>query len=606
MALSSDKTEEAKKEYTRLAETAQLKRIRFVILTRLALFTQDKAELEKLYIKCSELIPPEGANILAKFYFDEKRFEDVIKLTDSLNINDRTLLATLLAAESAAAVNNVQKIKEYREAIQARDRSTTVIRYYLKAMISFMEKDYNATLEALSYAQEFAPRTLAAYMKFTSLVNKKAHVSLIIEAAKALHNAEPALAGTVKENFVNIIKVLVTGKYYSDALLAADFLSSLPGGIPKEAYDDILTAFDALERRNSLAVDTAAKCIELNPKHLTANKILAFDQISRNNIKGAKKHLDAILAVDPDSQFALTASAAIEESTGNKTQAEALLKKTFETAETNKPGAADNYFKFLMKNNKTAEASALADKCYTSEDIKLKAAACIFKSIIAASEKDNAKTVEYIREAEKIAPDDPVYPIYLSDLAETPEEAEKILVSAIARVKNNAILQRKLAALYASQGKKQESENIYANLLKEYPDDTLTLINFSELLAASGKTREAYEYAVKARETAPKAIPVRECCAAREIEQGNYRQAILDAEYVLAAQPENIRAKRILAYALAADAMKNIGDTENHDLATIQDAEKQIRKALSILPDNPLIKKAADDLEAIRKKAVTP
>ena len=337
--------------------------------------------------------------------------------------------------------------------------------------------------------------------------------------------------------------------------------------------------------RKDLAAARAAftKAVEINPTYLPAVVNLARLDIAEKKPGDARKRLDALIAKDPKNEQALLALAEVMGRTGapadeiaatlkraisvNPQSVEARLAlisfylraKEFTTALSTAQDAAAALRNDPRILGALAQAHEAAGETNQAIDTLNRwatlepgsATPLVRLAAMSAKRQDYPKTIDLLRKAKKLAPDDlgiarDLVIGYL--LAGKPEEAikeAKSLQSTRPQAATGFALEGDVHTATKSWG---QAERAYREALKLEPTSEGLALKLHATLTRGGKGTDADAFAKKWLAEHPKDVTFRIYLAERALGEKNLRSAMALYQAVIALQPDNVVALNNLAW----------------------------------------------------------
>ena len=396
-----------------------------------------------------------------------------------------------------------------------------------------------------------------------------------LEAASALDNA-PMQAD------VALILGHVKNKELNRALQAAiAFAKKYP---TNPLAQQLLGAVHVARNDPSAARAAFTKAVELSPTYLPAVLNLARLDIAEKKPADARKRLEALVAKDPKNEQALLALTEILGRTGAPpTEIVATLQRAIK-ANPQSAAARLALINFYLRTKDSAAAlstaqdaaaalrneprilgalaqaqEAAGDTNQASETLNrwvtlepASAAPLVRLAALSAKRRDYARTLDLLRRAQKLAPDDLsitrdlVVGYLLAGKADEAVKEAKRLQSTRPKMAAGFVLE---GDVHSATQNWAQAERAYREALKAEPSSEGLAVKLHTSLARAGKAAEADGYAKKWLADHPKDVAFRIYLAEQALSEKNHRAAVSLYQSVIALQPDNVVALNNLAWA---------------------------------------------------------
>ncbi|MGE4488328.1 MAG: tetratricopeptide repeat protein [Kiritimatiellales bacterium] len=436
----------------------------------------------------AELVPCLGTYTLALFYLNR---DDTVQaqnwLEKCLEALPGHVPARLALTDIYADRHDLNLLKTFLEAGAPRSRAEQECRNYLKAAIALYEQRYKDVQALLLATPLTANRLGHQTMKFEALVSSGTVDGIV-----------PCVDLILRINRTEQVRA-----YLQQRL--SDFLISLVGNRQMTDADRIAMTLVPLSNDAGLQ--------DLMPTW----KVLLLGALERHDYTPAKLYASTMLRCEPENPLAALSMGEVLLATWHPDEAVEYLNRLPDSL----PVLYDRAKACLMQGDDAGaeQIYRVAWKTFPGDLMLFNAYAdFLFKR------QRGTEVIPMISQLPDSTEADYVSSLTRARLAETARDgrAAKREYSAaldlLQKLPGTPKRRYQQAYLYASTGQDAEAAELYRQLLKDFPDDQMILVNLSEVEAALGNASEAVALAKKAARLYPDAPEVRTCLARRQAE----------------------------------------------------------------------------------------
>jgi tetratricopeptide (TPR) repeat protein len=416
----------------------------------------------------------------------------------------KTELAVAFAELLAIESDHIE-IKKLRDVLNSADSIALAARNYLDAISSYVKKDYSATLQSLRWSeQSFGKRTFFRILELDSA----AHEGDLNRFENAVANLDLKTLSDRRKNYLQLILI-----QHASTLLNrgnAEFSKSITDLAsllqPEDAAIIAIKARSSLLNRDYASAEKYARqLLERDQINTAALEVLTRSYYEMRLYNHALISATQLQKTEPDNAVGHYWEGIIHFRTKNYQQAEKSLQNAFDKGARLKAGAAliDTY---LMTENYAA-VDKMGQYFTGNNDSKIQALGHAYLAGSQRAQKQPSKAAEHYEIAAGL---DNTRPVYLLSALDLNIEIENYsnASSLINRLKktnaDKRIVSFKEAYLQQVSGQNDQAILSYRQILREYPDWSLVMVNLSELLSHDASSlAEALKFAERSTSLTP-------------------------------------------------------------------------------------------------------
>ena len=471
----------------------------------------------------------------------------------------QNLIVVISLAEIYAKDKNASEIMTMLNHIEPDNKVAVAAKYYLRALLAYIENDPKKLQENLQLCRMFRSRPLYAFLDFPGILvtnnipDIQRHVKVLLEL-----NDSP----TAKTDICRQLERLAAANFKKNDFQKAGELAVIMQELlpkkPEIAHLIMVCAFNLQDWRK--AITAAEKFNELRPDTLDYLSIKGRSLLYLKDAGMAMPLLKKLTVLTPEKPEVWLWAAQAAQLLDKTKDVETYVDKMLATSKNSRPVINEAVAFFIDMNMKIAEK--IARRLENSNDNSFRAMSLSIKAQAAIKNNKWQDAVKYLTEASDLDKSNDTL-LYISDIYTQHKEYDRAMEYVSEALKSSPDDPKALyrqAVIYQELADYKQAIKIYEKLLEKYPQWSLVLINLSDIMALKGETRKALDLAQRAQEKAPLWIRGKLCLGLRELDSKNYTTALRILELVLIREPDNKTAKNAVARCLVPIIKKDIED----------------------------------------------
>ncbi len=508
----------------------------------------DKAEdyyLQALKVERNSVVPK---FVLAGFYRDTgKADKTAVLYWEILNRMPGSLEAIIPLAEIYAAKSDAAVLNRLVKEILVENKAAVASRNYIKAMITFIRSDFDATSQLLKRSTAYWRRTAYQWMLFKTSLPMKDYPSVSDSVAQLLKVKDSALARKIIADTM--------GETASQAMLEEDysFAEKLMNEIeqidPSNKINARLLMLSKYRHGEYLeALRQAGTMLEFQPDSLEALEIQGRALLQLNKPEKAVESFLKLIKIRPNSPVGLYLTAQAYRQAGNLVLARKYVTQA-STLSTEDSEIAEFAFMLCIEFKDYIAAENIARNLIKSENKNTRALGWFQMGEIFNSKGDYATAEDNYKKAYEIDQDTLRYCFLYAEMmikSGKIAEAGRLLDYFYSTKTVNPVVAFKMAEWEQKYGNLEKSVKIYEDLLNKMPYWNAVLVNLADAYAALNDPRRADEFSEKAVFQSPEWAPVWICAGRRAIARNDLLKAEEHFAHALKIEAGNAEAKLLL------------------------------------------------------------
>jgi tetratricopeptide (TPR) repeat protein len=512
------------------------------------------------------------------------------------------LIVTIALAEIYVQEKNASEIKKLLNHIKINNRTAISAKYYLRALIAYLENKPEELKKNLNFCKIFQFRPLYAFLKLPEIMESN-NIPLIKSYINDLSKVNDSKVAHKDLCYQIERQALVNfkNKNYDKAIALGQFLEELEPSNP--AFIHLIMVCNFKSKRWYQTIEAADKFNKLRPDTLDYLKLKGSSLLFVNKPEEAQPLLEKLTKVEPENPDVWLSYIQALQKIGNNSKLIYSITKLINLPLNAKSQTAINETaSSLLAENNLQAASKMSDQLKQSSNAELKALGWSIKSQLAAKNEKLQEAIKFMKESCKL--DEKVDRLlYLSDLytaSKNYNDALAIIDKVLDKNSENPKALYRKALVYQKLKDNDKAAEIYYKLLEKYPDWSLVLVSLSDIISMKGKPEEALKLAWRAHEKSPRWAPAQFCLASREMECENYSKALRIFRSLLLNEPNNKILKNLISKCLASLTKEDINKK------SFITAKLRLEELKKIKPDSKEISILEKKLNAAVKVKQTP
>jgi tetratricopeptide (TPR) repeat protein len=450
--------------------------------------------------------------------------------------------------ELTASEGDAAELTKLRDKLVGTTASALAARHYLDAMAAYVEKSPEAALQRLAWSERYyGNRDLFRWMELDSAVRLGLgdRAGAAARVLKGLELAPIRLGHAADLVAVHAAQWVDRGDRETAEALA---------GLAMELQPDHGAARLTLARsaliggRVQEAAVLARRLLEEGRMRAGALEVLGRASMNDGDMEAAEGHFRALAEALPDAFTGPYWLGVCLFRQGDYADAVTQLRVAYQRNP--EPRVSTSLLDALIRAEDWDGAFALAEEQIAQPQPAARAMGWAYKAGVHRSRGELPQSVEAYRKAMEEQPDRIVYALaaadLLIDLGEH-DRARQILDKAAQRAPKHRILRFKRAYLAQIRGETDAATRLYRELLMDFPDWAIVMVNLSELLGTAEETRaEAVQLGSRAVELTPGWDVAQWNLARRAMEAGDEDTARRAVRQVVELLPANADAQALL------------------------------------------------------------
>lgn len=511
-------------------------------------------EAGKFYKAAVEISPGsiEAATAFANYnlrYGEQKIAEAEYKklhkqFPDNLNI-------TLSLAEIYTEKKNAAAVKKLLDSIKTDNRAAVAARYYLKALLAYIENDPEKLKENLKLCRMYNYRPLYSYLQFPEILvaNNIPDIRRQIERLLTI-NKSPAARDDLCRQLERLALENFKKNKFTEAAALAGIIRELAPGKPAAVHLAMVCAYNQEDWRK--AVSEADEFNKIRPDTLDYLSIKGCSLLYLEEADKALPLLKKLTALTPEKPEVWLRAAQAYQLLGQEQETAACVDKMLSLGR-GSHAVIDPAVSFFLSLDNRQIADKIASALMPSKDKTFVAMAWSIKAQLAQRNGKWQDAVKYMLNAYEFKESSDAL-LGISDIYAENKKYEEALAyadKALAKEPDSPRALFRKAVILQKRVDYDEAVKIYRELLKKYPKWSPVLVNLSDILAARGEFDEALKLAQEAQDEAPLWQRGKLCLALRQIDCKDYNTALRILETLVFQQPDDADLKDAMARCLS-------------------------------------------------------